>query len=60
MCLFLFIIIIIINFTRQRSCVTLQIALIIPEQPNSKPFSNFVSDPGKIKKFGILSFSYKL
>ena len=36
------------------------IAEIIPLLPNSKPFNNFVSDPGKIKKFGILSLSYRL
>ena len=40
--------------------VTLQIAEIIPLQPNSRPLSNFVSDPGNMEKFGILSLSYKL
>jgi len=30
--------------------VTLQVAVIIPEQPNSRPFNNFDSEPGKAEK----------
>ena len=40
--------------------VTLHVAVIIPLHPNSKPLSNFNSDPGKIKKFSIFKLSYKL
>ena len=32
----------------------------MPEQPNCNPFSNFVSEPGKIEKFSNFKFSYKL
>ena len=33
---------------------------MIPPHPNSKPLSNLVSDPGKIKKFGIFKVWNKL
>ena len=33
---------------------------MIPLLPNSNPFNNFVSVPGKIKKFGNFKFSNKL
>ena len=36
------------------------VAVIMPEQPKSKPFSNFDSDPGIKEKLFILSFSNKL
>ena len=35
-------------------------AVIIPEHPNSKPFNNFNSEPGKIEKFSNFKFSNKL
>ena len=31
-----------------------------PALPSSSPFNNFASEPGKIKKFGNSSVSYKL
>ena len=38
----------------------MQVADIIPEQPSSKPFNNFNSEPGNTEKFSIFKFSYKL
>ena len=35
----------------------MHVAVIIPEQPSSKPFNNFNSDPGKIEKFSNSNFS---
>jgi hypothetical protein len=32
----------------------------MPEQPNSRPLSNFDSDPGKIEKLSIFKFSKRL
>ena len=40
--------------------LTLVTADIHPEQPSSRPFKSFVSEPGKTKKLGILRVSYKL
>ncbi len=40
--------------------MTLHVAVIIPEHPNSKPLSNFNSEPGKIEKFSNFKFSNKL
>ena len=37
--------------------VTLHVAVIIPEQPSSKPFKSFISDPGKTEKLSIFKFS---
>jgi len=45
---------------RANDAVTLQIAEIIPLLPNSSPLTSLSSEPGKIKKLGILSTSYKL
>ena len=33
----------------------MQVAVIIPEHPNCKPFNNFNSEPGKIEKFNLIS-----
>jgi len=38
----------------------LQVAVIIPEHPISKPDNNFSSDPGRIEKSLILRSLYKL
>jgi len=43
-----------------RADVTLQVAVIIPEQPSSKPFNNLDSEPGKIEKLSISRFSKRL
>jgi len=40
--------------------VTLQVAVIIPEQPNSRPFNNFDSEPGKTEKLSNFRFSKRL
>ena len=40
--------------------MTLQVAVIIPEQPNSRPFNNFDSEPGKIEKLSNFRFSKRL
>ena len=45
---------------RANGAVTLQIAEIIPLLPSSNPLRSLSSEPVKIKKFGILSTSYKL
>ena len=42
------------------SDVTLQVAVIMPEQPISKPFNSLDSEPGRIEKLSIFKFSYKL
>ena len=36
--------------------VTLQVAVMIPEQPISNPLNNFNSEPGKIEKLSIFRF----
>jgi len=38
----------------------LQVAVIIPEHPSSKPFNNLDSDPGRIEKLLIFNFSKRL
>jgi hypothetical protein len=38
----------------------LQVAVIIPEHPSSKPFNNLDSEPGKIEKLSISRFSKRL
>ena len=38
-----------------KDAVTLQVAVIIPVQPISRPFNNFNSDPGMIEKLSSLN-----
>ena len=45
---------------RANSEVTLQVAVIIPEDPNFKPSKSLASEPGKIEKFSILISLYRL
>ena len=40
--------------------VTLQVAVIIPEQPRLRPFNNFDSEPGKTEKLSNFKFSKRL
>ena len=41
-------------------CVTLVTADIQPEQPCSRPFKSYASEPGNIKKFGNFKLANKL
>ena len=45
------------SFNLAKVEVTLQVAVIIPEHPSSKPFKSFDSEPGIIEKLSIFRFS---